>query len=672
MRIKVLKFIKRIFSIFFVMFLFSPSLLTSAEQVNSNQGARDLTDLSLEELMNITVRSASTYEQKVTEAPSSVTVITSDEIKKYGYRTLAEILRSVRGFYTTYDRNYIYIGIRGFTRPGDYNTRFLLLVDGHRINENVFDMASIGTDFITDVDLIDRVEVIRGPSSSLYGSNAFFGVINVITKGGKNFKGVEVSGAAGNHDTYNGRLSYGNEFANGIDMTLSGSIYSSQGRGRLYFREFDSPATHNGVALYNDDDKNYSLFTKFSYSDFLIEGAYVSREKRVPTASFGTIFNDPRTKTTDERAYVDLKYEHNFQNQTNLTGRISYDHFYYHGDYIYDYPPITLNKDSGRGEWAGAELKLMKTLLEKHTVVLGTEFRYSFRQDQRNFDQDPYLEYLDDTRNSKIWAFYFQDEFRVLDNLIFNAGVRYDHYDTFGGTANPRIALIYQPLDKTTLKLLYGDAFRAPNVYELYYKGAGNKDNPDLDPETIKTYEMILEQLFGEHISVNASGFYYTIKHLISQKTDSDKLQVYRNTDKIEAKGAELEMDYKWLNGLEGKISYTFTETKDTETDKILTNSPKNLAKFNLILPLVKEKLLTGFEVQYTGKRKTLAGNSASDFVITNLTLFSRNLLKGLEISGSIYNLFNKHFHDPGAGEHRQDTIEQDGRDFRLKITYTF
>ena len=667
-----MKFIKRIFSIFFVIFLFFPYLLTSAEQVNSSQGTRELTDLTIEELMSITVRSASTYEQKVTEAPSSVTIITAGEIKKYGYRTLAEILRSVRGFYTTYDRNYIYVGIRGFARPGDYNTRFLLLVDGHRINENVFDMATIGTDFIMDVDLIDRVEVIRGPSSSLYGSNAFLGVINVITKKGEDFRGIEVSGAAGSHYTYNGRLSYGNKFTNGIDMALSGSIYSSQGRGRLYFKEFDSPATHNGVALYNDDDKNYSLFTKFSYSDFLIEGAYVSREKRIPTAPWGTIFNDSQNKTYDERAYVDLKYEHNFQNQTNLMGRISYDHAYYHGDYIYNYPPVTLNKDSGRGEWAGAELKLMKTLLKKHTVVLGTEYRYNFRQDQRNFDQDPYLEYLDDERDSKIWAFYFQDEFKILDNLIFNAGVRYDHYDTFGGTTNPRLALIYQPLDKTTLKLLYGEAFRAPNVYELHYKGGGIKANPGLDPETIRTYEMILEQSFGDHISVNVSGFYYTIKDLISQEMDSDKLQVYKNTDKIEAKGLELETNYKWVNGLEGRISYTFTETQDKKTDKILTNSPKNLAKFNLIVPLVKEKLLAGFEVQYTGKRKTLAGNFADDFMVTNLTLFSHNLLKGLEISGSIYNLFNKRFHDPGAVEHRQDTIEQDGRNFRLKITYTF
>ena len=89
------------------------------------------------------------------------------KFKRYGYRTLADILRSVRGFYVTNDRNYSYLGVRGFSRPGDYNARILLLVDGHRLNDNIFGAALIGTEFPLDVDLIERVEIIRGPSSSL-------------------------------------------------------------------------------------------------------------------------------------------------------------------------------------------------------------------------------------------------------------------------------------------------------------------------------------------------------------------------------------------------------------------------------------------------------------------------------------------------------------------------
>ena len=146
---------------------------------------RDLTELPIEQLMNISVYGASKYEQKLMEAPASVSIVNKDEIKKYGYRNLADILRSVRGFFVTNDRNYQYLGVRGFNRPGDYNTRILLMVDGHRLNDGLFDQAPVGYDFPVDIDLIDRVEVIRGPSSSIYGTNAFFAVVNVITRNGR-------------------------------------------------------------------------------------------------------------------------------------------------------------------------------------------------------------------------------------------------------------------------------------------------------------------------------------------------------------------------------------------------------------------------------------------------------------------------------------------------------
>lgn len=322
----------------------------------------DLRKLGLDELMEIevaTVYSASKYEQEVNDAPSSISIVTADEIKKYGYRTLADILRSIRSFYITYDRNYNYLGIRGFNRPGDYDTRVLLLVDGHQINDNLYDSAAIGTQFPVDVDLVDRIEIIRGPSSSLYGGNAFFGVINIITKGGRDLKGFEISGAAGSFGAYQGRLSYGNKFQNGLEVILSGTVYDSKGQRRLFFEEFDSPTTNNGIADHVDSDKNYSFFTKLSLGDFTLEGVYASREKRDPTGSFGTVFNDPHNRTTDTYGYLDLRYEHDFSNQLELSTRLYYNSFYYHGDYMYDKaklgenPLLVINRDTGHGTWWG-------------------------------------------------------------------------------------------------------------------------------------------------------------------------------------------------------------------------------------------------------------------------------------------------------------------------------
>ncbi len=563
------------------------------------------------------VYSAAKYEQKINEATASITIISADQIRKYGYRTFAQVLQSVPGLFATYDRNYDYLGVRGFNRPGDYNSRVLLLVDGHRLNDAVFDQATIGTDAPVDVDLIDRVEIVRGPSSSLYGTNAFFGVINVITKRGRDIKGAEGSWENSSYTSNKGRLTDGQKLSNGLEFIMSGSYYYSVGQQNLFYQEFNTPDQNNGIAHRMDQDTFHNFFAKASYGDFTLQGGYVGRKKRIPTAAFGTIFNNGRDATVDNRGYLDLKYQHEFANQLTVKGRLYYDRYYYRGDFLIDYPPPTLNQDFLTTDQAGGELTLVKRLFDKHKVTLGSEFRSQLRMDQSNKDAEPPATYLDDKRKSNIGAVYLQDEFAITDRLILNAGFRYDHYSTFGGTVNPRAGLIYTWRD-TTAKLLYGRAFRAPNPFEQFYVGDGvSKANPDLKPEIINTYELVLEQYIGRHLRGSASAYYYEIDKLISQVLDpSDGLLVYRNGDKINAKGLELTLEGKLPSGWDGRLSYAIQEARDSASDRLLTNSPQHLVKGNLIIPLYSDKVFASLETRYMSSRLTLTGDKAKEGLI--------------------------------------------------------
>lgn len=626
-------------------------------QEETQKETRPLTELSLEELMDIVpnVYGASKFEQKSTEAPSSVTVISSDEINRYGYRTLADLLQSVQGVHVSYDRNYSFLGTRG-VNLGDFNSRVLVLVDGHQINNNLSDGALIGTAFVLDVDLISRVEIIRGPGSVLYGNNAFFGVINVITKRGGEV-GVATSAEYGSFDTYKGRVSVGHKFTNEVEILLSGTLYGSEGEDRLFYKEFNTPDQNRGVARGIDDDDFKSFFGTLSYRDFTLQGAFINREKVNPTAQFGTTFNDGRLRTIDERSYVDLKYNHEFENVGEVLARVHYDR----SDFEIDYPSGTnLFVEKQRGEWWGTEVQFNRHLWERHVLTAGAEYRNDFRQSLN-----------DEHRTRESYGVFAQGDFAVLTNLHFNAGVRFDKYGDFDVTTNPRLALIYNPVEKSVFKAIYGTAFRAPNFLEL----ALSPDPDQLDPEEITSYELVYEQKLNRQIRASISGFYNQMDGLIAFQSGG-----FTNFN-ADTKGTEFAIEGSWTNGIRARFSYTLQKTESRSLGLDMPDSPEHLIKLNVSVPLWRDKVFAGLEYQYTSQRdsfhntsepRTVQGESVRGFSVVNFTLYSRDIVKNLECSASVYNLFDKTYSDPATRFHVQDRIEQNGRTFRVKLTYRF
>jgi outer membrane receptor for ferrienterochelin and colicins len=634
----------------------------------------DLTDLSIEDLMNVEVYSASKHMQSASDAPASVTVVTADDIRRYGYRTLADILQSVRGFYVTYDRDYSFVGVRGFGRLGDWNSRILVLIDGHRINDNVLGNAMLGTEFLVDVDMIERIEIVRGPSSSLYGAQAFFAVINVITRKAPELKGLELAFTAASFGTYQGRASYGAEYK-GVGLQLSGTFYNSQGP-TLFFPVFDSPATNNGITSDTDFESFQHILATLSYHGFTLQGLYSSRDKGVPTGYYESLFNDPQTLNLDSHEYVSLSYQHSIDDW-QLSARSSYDQAHLFGPVALatgvPSAPADLNTYSFREKWWDGEVQLSRTIFDKHKLTFGAEVTDNLRQDQGDYDAASNT-FTADPRSSNIWALYAQDEFAITSKLALSAGLRYDQYSDFGGTTNPRLGLIYHVLPSTTMKVLYGTAFRAPEPFEFETDfGSFYEDNPDLKPETIRSVEGVVEQGIGEHFSISGNVFQNWIGNLITLETDpSNGLDVYRNSGNASATGVELELNARMPDQIEGTASYSFTHTAGGATEPALANSPEQLAKLNLSVPIWRRRLLGSVDAQYTSSRLTLAGPPVSGFAVCNVTLLAHALGKHADFSASIYNIFDKKYFDPGRPEDPENAIQQDGRNFRVKLTYRF
>ncbi len=638
----------------------------------------DLLDLPLEQLVQIEIPNvvgASKYEQAANKAPSSVSVITAVEIKNYGWLKLSDILRSVRGFTATNDRNYEFLSARGFGLPSDYTSRVLLLIDGLRINDSVFQQAAVGGDFPLDIDLIDRVEIIRGPGSALYGSSAFFGVINVITKKGGQLQGGEIALGAGSFDTKFGRVSLGKKFDNGLAILLSGSGLNRNGQDSLFFPAFaDDPSLNNGINDRGDDENWKSFYSTVQYGDFSFQAGFGKRVKNVATGIFGTVFNDPTTVSTDIRQFFDLQYQRALSDDSQISARVFQQRYDYWQNYIFDVPPITLNLDTTDNQWRGGEIRYVTKIATRHRLTLGTEYIDYFQEDQANFDIDPSFTYFDTKQKNRTLGLYVQDEFAVTDQFIVNVGVRYDRNYGRSNSTNPRLGLIYNPTANTAFKFLYGTGFRVPNGYESYYASTSAKTNPALAPEKIRTFELAVEHSLTRNLRAVVSAYRYQINGLITQAPDpNDGLLIFQNTGKVNANGLDLELQAKWSR-LEGRASYSFQRTRDTETGATLPNSPKQIAKLNLTAPLFADKLTVGFEAQYVGTSNNVNGDRVPGYALGNLTFTGRNWLKGFDISAGVYNFTDKHYGDPASNDYDDAVlaVPQEGRNYRAKVIYRF
>lgn len=630
-------------------------------------------DDGLEQLLETRLSSAARYAQRPEDAPSMVTVIGADEIRRHGWRNLSDALASLRGVHLTYDRGYTYIGVRGFGRPGDYNARILMLIDGMPINDGVYDQAPIGTEFPVDLALVDRIEYVPGAGSVMHGGNAFFATINVVTTSGAKRQSMLEAGVGSGHQ-FELRAIGSNRDAAGNDWLVSASRLRSRGRD-LYFESYAAPGA-NAWSRGLDHEAGDNLFARYSHGGLQANLIVSDRIKGRPGGPWGADLDDPRNRERDRRIHLGASYEHRIDADRLFTVQAYAMQYRYDGQWAY---AGILTPDGLENRMFGGALTLVNTALSGQTLVAGMSWRDDGRRRQFNpgFDTD--------IRRRALGVFV-QDDWSISDWATLSAGVRHDQVHDYAQTGHlsPRLALMLRPGPETLVKMIAGKAFRQPNAYETDYVFTGtNIANRELRPEHIQTLELGVEQSWSSGLQLATSIYRNRISDMIVLETDTvTALQQHHNIGNVTATGFEIEARLQTPGpwgplDLRGSTSW---QRARHESGVVLANTPQQLAKLLATSPL-SGGLRLGVEAHYLGSRTAdsgsilSAGSRVGGHMVSHLSLGGK-LKQGPSWELRIENLLDRRYPAVVGSEFSVNqpmpTMLQNGRMFYGRVRWPF
>ena len=655
------------------------------------------------------------------DAPASITVITGDEIRGFGYTTLAEALQGVRGLYTTYDREYPTLGVRGFSSPGTFNSRVLVLSDGHVTNESAIGQGYVGHDFDADLSDVERIEVVRGPGSVLYGSAAFFAVVNVVHKTPARGVHASVGGTVGTLGEDSGHASAslaGEESyvwarASGLDMS-----------GERFFVD---PGT-DLIARDQDQERAGHVDLRAKAGGLTLLASYNTRKKLLPTGAFSTIFDAPGTSLKDTRGFVEALYDHTFASGLGFDLRASYDGERYVGSWQYIGRALgTLGSDTSTEDWVTGELRLRLPEWKGHRFFLGSEVQDRFHVDLTSYvpadtsgrHQSFFSNYDDGMglgpatpglpNSELVMSGYLGDDWRISRRVQLDLAVRVDKYvDNYGPEStqkefdpavNPRLALLVNAYDAGHTKLLFGRAFRAPGFYERYFNDNGTTQIAanNLQPETVYTAELEHSHQVTDEVSVLVSGYLSEMRNLIrvgSPTGNADLLQYQNRPFKVHAAGAEAEVRWQAGPGWLFSAWYAWSVVRDdgqVEPDGTVSefgwfrgtevpNSPQHTGAVRLLYPLIQGALSISTEVVYNSPRRAVQnddgsfGNLIGEALFWNLGISGEYAPFGLRYGAFVNNLLNERPSFPAGAEVPlpDHSVAQYGRMLRLQLSASF
>jgi outer membrane receptor protein involved in Fe transport len=676
------------------------------------------------ELVSVTqVEAASRTVEEVGDAPGSVSVVPYQELRAMRYPTVAEAVRGVRGLYTSDDRGYVTLGFRGFSRPGDYGNRTLVLLNGQPMNDDWLWSSYVGYDLRADIDDVERIEVVRGPGSVLYGTGAFSGVIDVVTRGPDGPTGAEVGVSTAGDGVARARARVQQRFGDHGGVWTSFAVAHGAGRD-FFFPEY----VNQGPPQVAGNARGLDGFDAVTWSgqgrwDFLkLQWSVTSHRKTLPTGQFDSLLGDGDTRQTDTRAMVEAKVEPRLGPRFESTTRAYANYYGYRGHFAHDPSAGGLEYLSFDGQWIGGEQRVVFKPAEGLRLTAGGEVQQHFGV--HTFDvSDAQGVYDNDTHDFSLFAAYLVGDAAPARWIKLELGGRIDQFQYaafvpqgqvstpgFGvGAFSPRAAVILKPTPRDVVKILAGQSFRAPSIYELYYASPPQYANPSLQPEHMVSVEVEYRRALTQTVSALVTAYGNIITDLIAQRAfgapnaDGTQNFQYQNTSApVETLGAEAELRREWKDGWMVAATYSYQRSKYAVASpgigdllvqnqnpgyREVPNAPEHLASVTGALPVVARALVASTRLTFNGARwdrydqpfdpknpnqPTPPQGHTEPVVLWDVVLSGAEQRVGVFYAVGVYNAFDWRWSVPVSPEFLQTTIPQSGRTFLATASKTF
>ncbi|MBN8503423.1 MAG: TonB-dependent receptor [Burkholderiales bacterium] len=551
----------------------------------------------LEALLQREVVGPSRYAQSLLDAPASVAVLGQRESLALGHGTVAEMLARLPGVHLSHSRQYVEVGLRGFNRPGDYNSRLLVTIDGVRINDPVYDQALPEFEFPLVPEWVKRLELVYGPSSSVYGANALLGVVNLVTLDGADAPGLLLKGGVGSFGTRRLLMQYGHSDEQGGDLFIGLQSLTRRGES-LVLPELGLNRSLRGL----DGVAHHSVFVKAKRGEWRLAGTLTQRDKDVATAPYGSVPGEAGTRYRDRYGHVELGYEEGWSQALRRSLRLSASRYQFRGEYVFENEQI--NRDDAGSMSYSLDARLQWRGWLNHELLLGMDARLVPWASQRNADLSPPLSYLDSRESGRRLGVFAQDQWRLSPHWQLTSGVRIDRVRDQESQWSPRLALVWRPKAGEALKLMMGRAFRAPNFSERFYGDDYSQvANPGLGAERMRSLELGWERALDERTVLSLMVYSTRLSQAIElQQLEESGLLQYRNLGTITSQGVDLAISQLGgPGGVQWRVDGSYIRAR--HAGERVSNSPPWLFKGHAVWPLASAWSL-GFEWQAQGKRQ--------------------------------------------------------------------